>query len=63
MMPDAGDPGGAALVELLQGGVPVCRNLLQCDVLRGELCCTSERFEVIDLGLCLPALACLGGGN
>ena len=62
---DAGavDDGGVAdlLGGLLDQGVPVCRTLFDCDLLSGQLCCTSERLVSVELGLCLPALVCLGG--
>ena len=75
--PDAGDDAGFVdagfvdagplfdLAAILDQGVPVCTNSLpffgECDVLNGELCCTSERFVAIDIGLCVPALVCIGG--
>jgi len=50
-----------ALQETLDQGVPVCRSsFFDCDLLQGELCCTSDRLTAVDLGFCLPALVCLG---
>lgn len=50
------------LEEVFDQGVPVCRNtLFDCNLFQGEMCCTSERLVVLDLGLCMPALMCLGG--
>ncbi|OGQ11659.1 MAG: hypothetical protein A2138_09280 [Deltaproteobacteria bacterium RBG_16_71_12] len=58
--PDAGSFVDA-LQETLDQGVPVCRSsFFDCDLLQGELCCTSDRLTAVDLGFCLPALVCLG---
>lgn len=72
---DAGAPtDGGALTDggapfdfgaLFDQGLPVCTTsfpfLSECDLFAGELCCTSERFVAVDIGLCVPALVCLGG--
>lgn len=62
---DAGAPDAAVpdlLGEILDQGVPICRSVFDCGLLSGDLCCSSELFVGVDLGLCIPALACLGGG-
>jgi hypothetical protein len=58
--------GADFLGALLDQGAKVCRSTIHnfldpdCDLLRGEICCTSDRFVGVEIGLCLPALACLG---
>lgn len=58
---DAGPSPVDAFLDLLDQGLPVCRNLLDCGLFSGDLCCTSERIVELDLGVCISALACLGG--
>ena len=63
---DAGDMDTEGVfADLLQSGIPVCRRTLfpytDCDLTQGELCCTSDRIVALDIGVCLPALMCLGG--
>jgi hypothetical protein len=61
-MADAGEVDWSFLEEVFAQGVPVCRNtFFDCNVFQGEMCCTSDRFVAIELGLCMPALMCLGG--
>jgi hypothetical protein len=58
---DAGPSPLESFLGLLDQGVPVCRNLIDCGLFSGDLCCTSERIVELDLGVCISALACLGG--
>lgn len=41
-------------------GFPICTRSFDCDLFEGEVCCTSERFTAVDLGVCLPIWLCLG---
>jgi hypothetical protein len=58
---DAGPSPLESFIDLLDQGLPVCRNLLDCGIFSGDLCCTSDRIVELDLGVCISALACLGG--
>jgi hypothetical protein len=64
---DAGPELGDIVGELLDQGVKVCHSSFEfispsCDILSGEVCCTSDRFVSVDIGLCVPLLVCAGGG-
>jgi hypothetical protein len=41
-------------------GFPVCSRAFDCDLFGGEVCCTSDRFTAVDIGVCLPIWLCLG---
>ena len=41
-------------------GFPVCARAFDCDLFGGEVCCTSDRFTAVDIGVCLPIWLCLG---
>lgn len=40
-------------------GFPVCSRAFDCDLFGGEVCCTSDRFTAVDIGVCLPIWLCL----
>ena len=41
-------------------GFQVCSRAFDCDLFGGEVCCTSDRFTAVDIGVCLPIWLCLG---
>ena len=62
-VPDAGSLLDG-LQEALDQGLPVCTGSLfppDCELLQGELCCTSDRLASVDIGFCLPAPLCAAG--
>ena len=63
MAPDILDGGMSIEPELGfwdTQGFPVCTRSFQCDLFDGEVCCTSDRFTAVDIGVCLPIWLCLG---
>ncbi|MBL90189.1 MAG: hypothetical protein CMH56_00055 [Myxococcales bacterium] len=56
---------GGMSMETEQGfwdtqGFSVCTRSFDCELFDGEVCCTSERFTAVDIGVCLPIWLCLG---